>query len=100
MAWRFRGWWRGKDGWHPRVGGCFCGSTSELLVGEERKPALHLIDPRAVGGGEMELEARMPKQPAMHQGRLVDAGVVEHEIHLELVGHLASDALEEGLELD
>ncbi len=48
----------------------------------------------------MELEARMPKQPAMHQGRLVDAGVVEHEIHLELVGHLASDALEEGLELD
>ena len=75
-------------------------SPPELLVGQEGEPALDLIDPGTVARGEVQLESTMPQQPSMDPRRLVDAGVVEHKVNLQLLGYLAIDAFQEHFEVD
>ena len=48
----------------------------------------------------MDVEARMLIEPATDRGALVRAVVVTDEVHVELVGDLAVDLLQELLELD
>ncbi len=60
--------------------GAALGSATDLLVGEHGEPALDLVDPGTVGGREVELKARVAKQPAMNQRRLVGAVVVEDHV--------------------
>ena len=48
----------------------------------------------------MEVETWPLQEPALDRGRLVGAQVVEHQVQLELVGHLVVDAVEEVAELD
>lgn len=74
--------------------------TPDLLVREHREPALDLVDPGAVRGREMQLEARVPQQPAVHQGGLVRAVVVKHQMDVQVGGNLACDAIEETAKLD
>jgi hypothetical protein len=43
----------------------------------------------------VQLKARVLQQPALDRRRLVRAQVVEHEVNVELLGHLMVDAVEE-----
>ena len=46
------------------------GSPLDLLGGQFREPPFHHVQPRPRGGREMEMEAGMAQQPAMHVGVL------------------------------
>ena len=47
----------------------------------------------------MQLEPRMPHQPCLDGGMFVDSLVVQDQMHVQAVGHLGVDDLEEGEEL-
>jgi len=74
-------------------------ATSDLLLGESREPALHLVDPGRVGGGEVQLEARMAQQPALDERCLVRGVVVQDEMHLEVSRHFGINAIQKLAEL-
>jgi len=40
-------------------------TASNLFFGEQREPALHQIDPRSAGRGEMQMETGSFEQPAL-----------------------------------
>ena len=42
--------------------------AAQLLLCQHREPALHLVQPRAAGGGEVQVIARPPGQPALERG--------------------------------
>ena len=44
---------------------------------------LHEIEPRRVRWREVQMEARLPEQPAMHDPRAVRGQVVQYDVHLE-----------------
>src|SRR5437867_1280868 len=74
-------------------------ASANLLLRQGREPALDGIDPRAPRRGEVDMEARMPYQPAVDQGRLVRAGVVDDEVDLERLGDGIIDRIEERAKL-
>jgi len=74
-------------------------AAANLLFSQLSKPALHLIDPGRVGGREVKVEARVPKQPAVDQRRLVGAVVVQDEMHLQVRWHFRVNTIEELAEL-
>ncbi len=45
------------------------------------------------------MESRVSTKPALHAGMLVDAQVVENEVHLEFLGDRAVERVEEEAEL-
>ncbi len=74
-------------------------APAKLLVGEDGEPALHLVDPRRVGGREVQVEAWVAQQPAMDERRLVSAVIVQDEVHVQVGWHLRMDAVQELAEL-
>jgi hypothetical protein len=54
----------------PELGNAGVRPAFESLLREQPKEALHQVEPRRVGGREMEVDARMPQQPALHAGAL------------------------------
>src|SRR5713226_10602186 len=74
--------------------------TADLLFREQRKPALDLVDPGAVGRRVVDVKARVAQQPGLDQRGLVGAVVIEHKVDIELVRHLLVDPVQESLELD
>ena len=58
-------------------------SASQGLLGEHAEEPLHEIQPRRVGRREVQMEARVPEQPAMHDRRAVCRQVVQHDVDLE-----------------
>jgi hypothetical protein len=83
-----------------QLAGAPVGAPPQLSLSEQRKPALHLIDPGAVGGREMDLEAGMAEQPALDERRLVGAVVTHDQVDLQLAGQLAINGVKEAPELD
>src|SRR6266481_9378454 len=63
------------------------------------RPALHEVEPRAAGGGEVKVKAGMPPEPALDGRALVGAGVVEDQVQRQVARRLAVDAVEEVQEL-
>lgn len=63
-------------------------TSADLFFGERGEEAFDLVDPERAGWGEVQSEPRMAQQPAMDERRLVGAGVVDHEVHVELRRHL------------
>src|SRR4030095_14906394 len=74
-------------------------AAADLLLRQRGEPALDQVDPRAPCRREVDMEARMPRQPAVDQRRLVCAGVVDDEMNVELRGDRRIDRVEEGAEL-
>ena len=70
------------------------GAATDLLLREQREPAHHLVDPRAVRRREVKMEARKTNQPAVNERRLVGAVAVEHEVNVEVGGDLTVDTVE------
>src|SRR5215475_9993196 len=74
-------------------------STPKLFLGQLCEPALHLVDPRRVGRGEVQVKAWMAHQPAVDEWGLVCAVVIQDEMHFELCWHLGVNAIQELAEL-
>ena len=53
-------------------------AAPEALYGQIPKEALNHVEPRSTGGGEMDMKAWMPLQPALHFGMFV-GGIVVHD---------------------
>src|SRR5215468_2093900 len=70
-------------------------APANALVGKFGKPALHQVDPRTVGGSEVEMEARPFGEPFSDQGCLVRPVVIQDDMDLQCSGHLRLDQVEE-----
>src|SRR3990172_9031876 len=57
------------------------GSTTNAFVSQFAEPALDQVEPRRGGGCEVEMEARMLGEPALHLGMVVGAVVVEDHVY-------------------
>ena len=53
------------------------------LLGDEPKPALHLVEPARVGRREVQMKARMAGQPSLDPGMLVGRVVVRDQMNLK-----------------
>jgi hypothetical protein len=61
-------------------------------VGEE---ALDQVEPRAVGGDEVQVPARPGREPGLDLGMLVRGVVVEDDVDLEVGGHRVVDGTQQ-----
>src|SRR6266542_5931646 len=55
------------------------GAAADAPLGDVAKPTLNHVEPGAAGGDEVQVEAWMPLQPALHRRALVRAVVVDDE---------------------
>ena len=62
-------------------------TSLDLLLTELSEPAFHLIDPRTVGGCEVQMVARPLSQPVAHECRLVGGIVIQDDMDLLVSGH-------------
>ena len=65
------------------------GATTDRLLGDETKPTLDLIEPRAVRRGVVDVVAWAFGEPRLDLGVLVGGVVVDDQMHIELSGHVA-----------
>ena len=56
------------------------------LLGDQSKPALHLVKPGGVGGCVLAMKLRPLYQPGFHFCVLVGAVVVDDQVQMELLG--------------
>jgi hypothetical protein len=75
------------------------GSASKFLVGEQSEPALDLVEPGGVGGGEVHVEAGVGGEPGDDGWGLVGAVVVADQVHVQVGGNLFVEFGEELFEL-
>jgi hypothetical protein len=75
------------------------GAATDRLVGNQCEPALDLIQPRTVGGREVQMKARAARQPCLHSSMLVGAVVVADQVHIEVLRDIGLDVAQEGQEL-
>jgi hypothetical protein len=76
------------------------GAAAQLLVGQLREPSLDEVDPRAAGGGEVQVKAGVGDQPSLDLAGFVGRAVVEHDVDIEVAGDLAVDRLQELVKLE
>ena len=74
-------------------------SPADGLIGDQRKEALHLIEPGAVGGDEVHVPARACRQPRLDLGMVVRGVVVADAVDVQISGHGLLDLAQEGQEL-
>ena len=99
------------EGWHAGVVGV--GEVADLLLewghrgkgavadgplGDEVEPALDLVEPRGIGGGEMKVIAGPGREPALDLDRLVGAVVVNGEVDIQVRGPVGVNGPEEAQE--
>jgi len=72
-------------------------SPSDLLAGNFGKPAFHLIEPGAAGGGEVEMKPAtlLGLQPALNRRVLMSALVVQDQVDFQIGGHRLLQLAEE-----
>ena len=59
------------------------------------KPAFHQVDPRAVGGREVDVETGTLGEPVPDDRRLVGAVVIHDDMRLQIGGHVGLDHIQE-----
>ena len=74
-------------------------TTLDGALGNEPEPALDLIEPRGIGGREVQVKPRMPDQPSFHLRVLGHGVVVEDAMNVEPRGDVGVDVREEAEEL-
>src|SRR6266508_419220 len=73
----------GGEGFDRLVGG-----SLQLLGGQCGEQSFDEVHPRPVGGGEVEVEAAVTKQPFVHGRGLVGGQVVQDHVHVQVGGDL------------
>jgi len=60
--------------------------TAEPILGEVTKEPFHHIEPRGAGGSEVQMKARVARQPALHFGVLMGGVVIADQVQLPVGG--------------
>ena len=63
-------------------------------MGEQREPALDLVEPRRISRCVMDMEARSCSKPGADFGMLVRGIVVDHQMSVEVRRDIRLDVLE------
>ncbi len=74
-------------------------AAAHAALRERGEPALHLVEPRRRGRGEVNVEARMTGEPVLDGRRLVGAVVVHHQVDVEYLRHARINGAQELQEL-
>jgi len=74
-------------------------TAADRLVGDQCEPSLDLIEPGTVGGREVHMEPRPPRQPGMYPRMLAGRVVVADQVDVESGRHVGFDVAQEGQEL-
>ena len=74
-------------------------AAPKRLLREESEESLHEVQPRGVGGCEVEMEPQMTEQPSMDRRRFVRRQIVEDDVHFEVGGNALVDRAQEFDEL-
>jgi hypothetical protein len=72
------------------------GVAADGALGDERKPALDLIEAAGIGGGEVQVIAGMTGQPGFDLGVFVGGVIVQNQVHVEVGQDVAVQMLGEG----
>ena len=75
------------------------GTSANSLLGNEAEPAFDLVEPGRIGRGEMQVVAGTPSEPSADFGMFMSGVVVDDEMDVEGVGHIAVDLTQECEEL-
>ena len=70
-----------------------------MTLGDDREPALDLVQPRGIGGRVVDVVTPPIPEPGSHFRMLVGGVVIDDEMHVEVRRHIRIDMLEEGEEL-
>ena len=70
-------------------------SPTDHVVGDFCKEALDLIEPRTVGGNEMDVPTWMPSQPLTNPFCLVGSVVIHDDVQIELGGRFTLEVAKE-----
>ena len=81
------------------IGNRIEGAATDRLVGDQREPALDLVQPGTVGGREVQMKARAARQPGLHSSMLMGAVIVADQVHIEVLRDIGLDVTQEGQEL-
>lgn len=65
----------------------------DLALREQAKPPLHLVQPRAVRRGEVQVVSRPLRQPRLDARRLVRRLVVQDNVHVHVGRYVSVDLL-------
>src|SRR5205823_161976 len=76
------------------VGDALEGPASNAVAGNFSEPALDQIEPRAAGGDEVKVHARMTAEPALNRRTFVRAQIVEHDMNGFVGGRRRIDPIE------
>jgi hypothetical protein len=74
-------------------------AATDRLICNERKPAFDLVQPRAISGREVQMEAHTPGKPRTHLRVFVSSGVVADQMHIEVLRKVRLDVPQEAQEL-
>ena len=74
-------------------------AAPDRLLGDEREPALDLIEPAGVGGGVVDVVARMAGEPGFDLRMLVGGVVVGDQMDVEIGRDVAVEMIKKGEEL-
>src|SRR4029450_5008865 len=78
-----------------QLGDAAVGRAPQLAVGQAGEPALHQVQPGAVGRGQVEVEAGMAQQPSLDLWGLVGPVVVADQVHVQRGRHSGVDGAQE-----
>lgn len=70
-------------------------ATFDLPLAQGSEPTFDLVKPRTRCRCEMDMKARMPRQPSAHGRGLVGAVVIHHEMHLQVSRDTGFDGAQE-----
>jgi len=62
--------------------GAAVNAAAQLPFGKEREPAFDQVKPGTTGGGEVQLEARVPQQPTLDGRGLVRVVIVKNQVQI------------------
>src|SRR5712671_5694321 len=74
------------------------GAALDLLIGEQGKEALDLVDPRRGCRREVHMPAEPFGEPVADQFGLMARGIVHDDVNVEIGGHMLFDGVEEAAE--
>jgi hypothetical protein len=73
--------------------------VADGALGNQREPALDLIEPTGIGGSEVQVIAGMTGQPGFDLGMFVGGVIVQDQMDVEVSGDVVVQMLEKTQEL-
>src|SRR5688572_4593076 len=74
-------------------------SAPDASFGHFCKQSFHQVEPTTAGRREVDVIARMPRQPVSHFADFMGAVVVHHQVDIQTTGEAGIDVVEEAEKL-